>query len=58
MARQRYIKLVLVTDDSRIESVIKAPHVTSTMIEAAYEFIRVLSTGERTPTADDEAVSK
>jgi hypothetical protein len=55
MRRQRYIKLVLVTDQSRSESVVKAPHVTTTMIEAARDFERVLMTGEpvSVPLADE-----
>lgn len=44
----RYIKVILVTDDVRIESVVKAPDVTTTMIEATHDLLRVLATGEPT----------
>lgn len=46
MAYKKRIKLVIVTDDSISTSEIKAPHVTETMIQAAYDLVYAMCTGK------------
>ena len=43
------IKLLIVTEDSSIESEIKAPHVTERMRAAAHALVRVLAGAKPAP---------
>lgn len=46
-ADHSYIKLIVKTPDgTRSESTIKSPHVTDVMLQAAYELMHSMGTGE------------
>lgn len=46
-ADHSYIKLIVKTPDgTRSESTIKSPHVTDVMLQAAYELLHTLGSGE------------